>query len=102
MQTSSSPYMTGKQAVLNKPREVGAFSVNEDRAFVDDGGASEARVYRAPRMGVSLSEGFDRFVEKDEDQREGLDNLLRWLLHHCQDKEMQNGATPSGGGGITE
>lgn len=98
LQTSSSPFMTGKQAVLNKPREVGAFSVNGDRAFVDDGGASEARVYSAPRMGVSLSEGFDRFVEKDEGQREGLDNLLRWLLLHCQDKEMQNGANPNGGG----
>lgn len=65
------------------PHEAGVFSLDEQRQWRDD--ASQRRHYIRLDPSTStldLREGYGRFVARDEDRREGLDHLLRWIGAH--------------------
>ncbi|XP_068106431.1 decapping and exoribonuclease protein [Hyperolius riggenbachi] len=68
------------------PSEVGSFSLDEKRCYHGD--ARRLRYYRPPagvdKDGASLRwdlmDGFeDRYVQRDEDEKEGLLHLLTWI-----------------------
>ncbi|XP_038624277.1 decapping and exoribonuclease protein [Tachyglossus aculeatus] len=69
-----------------RPSEVGRFSLDAARGYHGD--ARALRYYapppaRGPAPAFDLRRGYaDRYRPRDEDLREGLDHLLRWLLDH--------------------
>ncbi|XP_059571237.1 decapping and exoribonuclease protein isoform X2 [Alligator mississippiensis] len=69
-----------------RPAEVGHFSLDEQRRYHGD--ARQLRYFapppdHRPDPPFDLLDGYqDRYVRRDEDVREGLDHLLRWVLHN--------------------
>ena len=67
---------------FNKREEIGHFSLKGDRSFVNDD--SRLRYYHPPQnnhgLNFDLREGFDVFVKRDEELKERLNNLLKWIL----------------------
>lgn len=89
------------------PREIGKFSLNEQRVFVHD--ASQLRYLHNPEkklhhqksdestsgktedvkkanenpkstLSLNLRDGYQIFIERDESVKEHIDDLLRWIL----------------------
>lgn len=87
-----------EKARYSRPVEVGCFSIDKDRHFID--GPSELAVYRPPQVGgvdqieLNLSDGYpSRFVRKDEEIPDRLDNLLRWIQSHHRDLNVSSATT---------
>lgn len=76
----------GKFPTFQRPEELGVFSLDGDRHFLND--KSNVKFYKpfAPltRHSLDLSHGYNRFIEKDGDINEKLDNILQWLLVNRQ------------------
>lgn|SRR6218665_15543 len=89
------------------PREIGKFSLNEQRVFVHD--ASQLRYFHNPEnklshqksdestsgkredvkranektkstLSLNLRDGYEIFIERDSNVKEHIDDLLRWIL----------------------
>nr|KAF6362753.1 decapping exoribonuclease [Pipistrellus kuhlii] len=68
-----------------RPSQLGCFSLDAQRRYRGD--ARALRYYRPPANGqrpdFDLRDGYpERYRPRDEEAREGLDHLLRWLLEH--------------------
>jgi len=73
------------------PSEIGSFSLNESREYVD--GRSHLRVYSPPSSGNiawDLSHGYSDFVQRDESKIEYIDHLLEWIQLHRHSKFLSS------------
>ncbi|KAI8512322.1 hypothetical protein Bbelb_089610 [Branchiostoma belcheri] len=65
-----------------QPSEVGVFSLDTARDFHNDG--RKLRYYVVPpdpkHVNFDLTEGYDTLIKRDEDEKEHLDHILRWIL----------------------
>lgn len=85
----------GECPYFRQPKQVGYFSLNEDRLFLDDD--SRLRFYMPPELvDFDLRVGYKEFIRRDEDKNERLDDMLRWIKKHPEVFEV------SGGGGSCE
>ncbi|XP_061702589.1 decapping and exoribonuclease protein-like [Syngnathoides biaculeatus] len=67
--------------LYKQPVEVGSFSLDSRRRFFNDG--RQMRYYAEPEKSphFDLSDGYrDRYVQRDENVKEKLDHVLRWIL----------------------
>lgn len=76
---------SGPFPFYRRPSQLGCFSLDAQRRYHGD--AQALRYYSPPTDGqgpnFDLREGYpDRYQPRDEEVREGLDHLLRWLLEH--------------------
>uniref|UniRef100_A0A671XWK7 Decapping nuclease n=1 Tax=Sparus aurata TaxID=8175 RepID=A0A671XWK7_SPAAU len=70
--------------VYKQPVEVGCFSLDSERRFFND--SRQLRYYAEPDRNphFDLKDGYkDRYVKRDENLKEKLDHILRWILSHC-------------------
>ena len=71
----------GKFPYFRQPSEIGTFSHDENHQFVHD--SSALKCYCPPPnerdLEFDLTIGYDNCIEKDEDQKEYLDDLLKWV-----------------------
>jgi hypothetical protein len=92
----------GKFPDFRRPLELGSFSLDADRAYVND--RSQLRAFRPPpndrNSGVrwDLRSGYNSFIKRDESIKEYLDHLLEWIQTN---KTLATGAQreESGSGG---
>ena len=71
----------GVNPYFRVPTEVGCFSLDIDCQFLDD--KSRLRYYTPPEVvNCDLGVGYKDFIRKNEDEHDGLDNLLRWIKQH--------------------
>lgn len=74
----------GIKCNFRKPIEVGCFSLDEMRNFQDD--KSQLRYFVQPPAGKSFSynlrAGYNTYIEKNDDVKEGLKHLLTWIINH--------------------
>ena len=67
-----------KPTLTDNFQEIAYFSYDDDHKFrLDD---SSLRHYYPPRLGVSLSAGFDTFKKLDDSADDHLDSLLRTIM----------------------
>ncbi|KAM6182387.1 decapping and exoribonuclease protein isoform 2-T2 [Erethizon dorsatum] len=77
---------SGPFPFYRRPSELGCFSLDAQRQYHGD--ARALRYYsppptNGPGPNFDLRDGYpDRYHPRDEEVREGLDHLLRWLLEH--------------------
>uniref|UniRef100_A0ABI7YXM6 Decapping nuclease n=1 Tax=Felis catus TaxID=9685 RepID=A0ABI7YXM6_FELCA len=77
---------SGPFPFYRRPSELGCFSLDAQRQYHGD--AQALRYYSPPPTNgqgpnFDLRDGYpDRYQPRDEEIREGLDHLLRWLLDH--------------------
>ena len=74
---------SGVKPYFRKPVEVGSFSLDGQRSYHDD--RSQLRYYVEPKckdFRFNLREGYDTYVEKDDDVKERLTHLLMWIIKH--------------------
>ncbi|XP_033827615.1 decapping and exoribonuclease protein [Periophthalmus magnuspinnatus] len=67
--------------LYKQPIEVGCFSLDSERRFFND--KRQLRFYTDPGLNPSfdLRDGFkDRYVKRDENVKEKLDHILRWII----------------------
>lgn len=67
--------------LYKQPVEVGCFSLDSQRRFFND--ARQLRYYTEPESNPNfdLRDGFkDRYVKRDENVKEKLDHLLKWIV----------------------
>lgn len=67
--------------VYKQPVEVGCFSLDSERRFFND--SRQLRYYTEPdrNPNFDLKDGYkDRYVKRDENVKEKLDHILRWIL----------------------
>lgn len=67
--------------LYRQPVEVGCFSLDSQRRFFNDG--RQMRYYVEPdkNPNFDLKDGYkDRYVRRDENVKEKLDHILRWIL----------------------
>ncbi|XP_060095066.1 decapping and exoribonuclease protein isoform X1 [Heteronotia binoei] len=80
-----------------RPAEVGRFSLDSQRRYHGD--TRQMRYYappptEGPSPGFDLRDGYhDRYVQRDESIREGLDHLLQWV---SQNRKQLQGAEEKG------
>ncbi|KAI4235154.1 MAG: hypothetical protein L6R40_006553 [Gallowayella cf. fulva] len=78
-------FVTGESASIRRPREIASFSYDDAHHFhLDD---RSLRYYYPPRIGASLSKGFDTFQQLDDTADDHLDALLKTLI----DREKRAG-----------
>lgn len=81
LETNYSLYTSTAFPYFRHPKELGSFSLNEERKYVDD--KSQLRFYDREfnqfAIGSSLSDGYDTFIAKDEKYKEYLDTLLTFI-----------------------
>lgn len=69
-----------------RPAEVGCFSLDAQRSYHGD--ACQMRYYAPPPIegpspGFDLRDGYrDRYVQRDDSIREGLEHLLKWIAQN--------------------
>lgn len=77
---------SGPFPFYRRPSQLGCFSLDAQRQYHGD--ARALRYYSPPPTNgpgpdFDLRDGYpDRYQPRDEEIREGLDHLLRWLLEH--------------------
>ncbi|XP_066215885.1 decapping and exoribonuclease protein isoform X3 [Saccopteryx leptura] len=77
---------SGPFPFYRRPSQLGCFSLDAQRQYHGD--AQALRYYSPPPtngqgFSFDLRDGYpDRYQPRDEEVREGLDHLLRWLLEH--------------------
>lgn len=66
------------------PEEYGYFSQDSRRQFRSD--RSQIRFYVPPaninRVNYDLTHGYSNFIRKDEDKKEYLDDLIKWVVEN--------------------
>ena len=71
----------GECPYFRQPKQVGCFSLNEERLFLDDD--SRLRFYSPPEVvNFDLKVGYKEFVRRDEEKKDRLDDMLRWIKKH--------------------
>lgn len=81
----------GRFPFYRRPSELGCFSLDAQRQYHGDGRA--LRYYSPPPINgpgpdFDLRDGYpDRYKPRDEEVKERLDHLLRWLLEHRRQLE---------------
>ncbi|XP_014349784.1 decapping and exoribonuclease protein isoform X3 [Latimeria chalumnae] len=90
--SSSAPTLSVKEYLYDtyfpfykQPMEVGCFSLDSERRFFND--ARQLKYYVPPENGKSpnfnLPDGYkDRYIKRDDNVKENLDHLLRWILNN--------------------
>ncbi|XP_074839317.1 decapping and exoribonuclease protein-like [Carettochelys insculpta] len=79
-----------------QPAEVGHFSLDAQRRYHPD--ARQLRYFAPPPAGhpeppFDLRHGYrHRYVQRDEDRREGLEHILRWVAGHRDQLQAQGDA----------
>lgn len=77
---------------LRTPVEVGYFSLDGERKFHDD--SSQLRFYNPPSsrsdLAFNLREGYESYIEKNDDVQERLTHLLTWILKHSDVFQLKN------------
>lgn len=69
--------------VYRQPVEIGAFSVDINRRFLNS--RDQLKYYVHPdSVNFNLSEGYREFIGKDETVKEYIDHLLSWLLANSE------------------
>ncbi|XP_006820314.1 decapping and exoribonuclease protein-like [Saccoglossus kowalevskii] len=72
----------GNFPYFRQPREIGCFSLDIDREFHND--ARQLRYYFPPddtkRVKFDLTKGYEKYIKRDDDVKERLDILLKWVL----------------------
>ena len=75
---------TNFQSNLRQPIEVGSFSLDGQRKYHDD--RSQLRIYNPPcamrGLSFNLRDGYDTYIEKDDEVQERLTHLLMWITKH--------------------
>lgn len=90
-------HSSSNETIIRKPAEVGRFSLDESRNFFHDRRQlscfinpleidTKSDCYQQPTKVLDFNEGFmsERHIEKDDDIKEHLDNLLKWLKYNKQ------------------
>ena len=74
----------GSFPYFRQPTEVGHFSLDSDRQYHDN--ATKLRHLKIVKDGIGISldlrNGYKEFVERNEDDPERLDHLLKWITLH--------------------
>jgi len=70
---------------LRKPAEVGRFSLDQSREFHHDRSSmhcftSPTNQKNFPHLDLNDGYGTERFIKRNDDVKEGLDNMLKWML----------------------
>ena len=82
----------GSLPFYRQPVEVGCFSLDSDRGFHDD--KRQLRYFSPPHnIDFNLRAGYKEFVKRNEDEKEGLEHLLRWT--HCHKEKFEIIQSPS-------
>ena len=64
-----------------RPQEIGYFSLDIKRQIAHD--KSQLRYYTVPQnVCFDLRLGFEKMIQKDEEQKEFIDHILKWILKH--------------------
>ena len=87
----------GECPYFRQPKQVGCFSLNEERLFLDDD--SRLRFYSPPEVvNFDLRVGYKEFIRRDEDKKDRLDDMLRWIKKHPETFELSgDGGSQSDG-----
>ena len=71
----------GDSPYFRQPKEVGCFSLDEERQFLDND--SRLRYYTPPEVvDFDLRAGYKEFIRRDEEKKDRLDDMLRWIKLH--------------------
>lgn len=82
----------GRLPFYRQPIEVGHFSLDDHRRFHDD--KRQLRYFSPPRdINFDLRAGYKDFVKRNEDVKEGLENLLQWVQCHHEKFEIVQSPT---------
>lgn len=82
----------GKLPFYRQPSEVGCFSLDDKRSFHDD--KRQLRLFKPPHsINFDLRAGYKDFVKRDEEEKEGLEHLLRWTNRHKEKFEIVQSPT---------
>ncbi|XP_038067147.1 decapping and exoribonuclease protein-like [Patiria miniata] len=77
---------TGQFPFFSRPRELGHFSLEIDRSFVNDD--RHLKHYYPPSkesdLDLDLRQGFETFVKRDDNVKERLNNVMKWIIHNKQ------------------
>ncbi|KAI4258814.1 MAG: hypothetical protein LQ352_001025 [Teloschistes flavicans] len=71
-------FADGLGASIRRPREIAFFSYDDAHRFHQD--ERSLRYYYPPRIGASLSDGFDRFEKLDDLIDDHIDSLLKTVI----------------------
>ncbi|KAK9767201.1 decapping endonuclease targeting mRNA [Basidiobolus ranarum] len=75
-----------KPAQFRQPVEIGSFSYDSERnTRMDD---SELKYYYPPELNSSLSENYEKYIERDQSVPEHIDALLECLTHVKETKKI--------------
>ncbi|XP_072022223.1 decapping and exoribonuclease protein-like [Amphiura filiformis] len=79
-------YNGDKFPFFKQPREVGYYSLDKDRKLHQD---SRLRKFFFPpqrdeEIAFNLGYGYEKFIRRDDDVKERLDNILTWLVKNKQ------------------
>ncbi|KAM6913986.1 decapping and exoribonuclease protein isoform 2-T3 [Lycodopsis pacificus] len=67
--------------VYKQPVEVGCFSLDSERRFFNDSRRMKYYVEPDRNPNFDLKDGYkDRYIRRDESEKEKLDHILRWIL----------------------
>ncbi|XP_070580799.1 decapping and exoribonuclease protein-like [Ptychodera flava] len=85
---------------FRKPAEIGHFSIDANRAFFNDD--RQLKYYFPPkdprRIDFDLRKGYDIFIKKNEDHKDRLDLLLKWILANRDKFELHSKSHNSSSG----
>ena len=71
----------GENPYFRQPKQVGCFSLDEERLFLDND--SRLRFYSPPEVvNFDLRVGYKDFIRRDEEKKDRLDDMLRWVKKH--------------------
>ena len=71
----------GECPYFRQPKQVGCFSLDEERMFLDND--SRLRYYSPPEVvNFDLRVGYKEFIRRDEEKKDRLDDMLRWIKKH--------------------
>ena len=75
-------YDGSKFPFFKQPREVGYYSLDKDRGLHHD--SRQLKFFLPPprdeEIAFNLGHGYEAFRRRDDDVKERLDNILKWLL----------------------
>ncbi|CAD5110749.1 DgyrCDS119 [Dimorphilus gyrociliatus] len=81
LETNCSLYTSSAFPYFRHPREIGSFSMDENREYLNN--RSQLRYYNEAQAKsgtcYDLKEGYDTFISKDENYKEYLDSLLQFI-----------------------
>ncbi|XP_022102390.1 decapping and exoribonuclease protein-like [Acanthaster planci] len=74
----------GEFPFFSRPQELGHFSLEIDRTFANDN--RHLKHYhplsKESDLNLDLRQGFETFVKRDDDVKERLDNVMKWIVHN--------------------